>query len=117
MDWARAESHGTWLSRRASPSTMREYWDFTLFFFASLPILYRAYELSTLSAIVDTKHLLSPLWWLAILGVSLLYFLHAFIWNYPKRFTALSKSCRCACSARTPSTSSPTPRSSANSGR
>ena len=70
---------------------MREYWDFTLFFFASLPILYRAYELSTLSAIVDTKHLLSPLWWLAILGVSLLYFLHAFIWNYPKRFTALSK--------------------------
>ena len=49
---------------------MREYWDFTLFFFASLPILYRAYELSTLSAIVDTKHLLSPLWWLAILGVS-----------------------------------------------
>jgi len=63
--------------------------DFAIFAGALLPIFYRAYSLDLLPALLDAHHLLSPRWWACILGLSLLYALHAFIWNFPVRFMHL----------------------------
>ena len=63
--------------------------DFAVFAGALLPIFYRAYSLDLLPALLDAHHLLSPRWWACILGLSLLYALHAFIWNFPVRFMHL----------------------------
>jgi len=56
------------------------------------PILLWAHYLGILAAVVSPVPCLDPAWVLAVIGIAMLYAMHGFIWNFPERFTALSRS-------------------------
>ena len=56
---------------------------------AILPGALRARHLGLADDFGSTECLQTPNWWLCLLGVSTNYLMHGFIWNSPKRFSAL----------------------------
>eukprot|EP00930_Biecheleria_cincta_P072984 TRINITY_DN60328_c0_g1_i1.p1 TRINITY_DN60328_c0_g1~~TRINITY_DN60328_c0_g1_i1.p1 ORF type:complete len:227 (-),score=36.04 TRINITY_DN60328_c0_g1_i1:173-853(-) len=56
---------------------------------ACAPAALRARHLGTLDLCTSTGCLVAPRWWACLGGIAANYAMHAFIWNYPKRFSAL----------------------------
>ena len=55
---------------------------------AAAALVCRAAQLGALGALFDPAPLASAAWWACVLGISLLYALHAFIWNCPRTWAA-----------------------------
>ena len=58
---------------------------------ALLPVLWRAHEVGALLHIASPGCFTLPLWWACLAGLSMLYGLHGFIWNFPETYTALTR--------------------------
>lgn len=63
--------------------------DLILIGLAFVPLCYRASELDLVPVLASTPVWSDPKWWLCLAGISLLYGLHGFIWNFPAKFTKL----------------------------
>ena len=55
------------------------------------PFLYRASELNLISTMKSSPVLAEPRWWASVVGISLLYVLHGFIWHCPQLFTSICR--------------------------
>merc|ERR1712100_591080 len=54
-------------------------------------VAFRASQLGVLGSCLSLGFLVSPGWWLCLLGICMNYIMHAFIWNCPREFEQLCK--------------------------